>query len=91
LRRNREQEFKLKKFIVPVNWQVSTSVVVEASDEYEAGQKAHDIHFDSMPKPVYVVDSFTVDYEVIEEAPFNKFDENAKGDFSTWDKMPGGF
>ncbi len=81
----------MKKYIVPVNWQVSTNVVVEAADEYEAGRKAQEIHFDSMPDPEYVVDSFEVDYEVIEEVPSNKFDKSAQGDFSAWDKMPGGF
>ena len=78
----------MKKFIVPVNWQVSTNVVVEAADEYEAGQKAQEIHFDSMPDPEYVVDSFEVDYGMIREISTEK---NETGDFSAWNDMPGGF
>ncbi len=81
----------MKKFIVPVNWQVSAYVVVEAENEEEAAHEAMGVDLDLIPNPEYVCDSFEVDFEVIEEVPSSKFDENTKGDFSAWDKMPGGF
>ena len=81
----------MKKFIVPVNWQVSTSVVVEAENAEQAGFLAAEVDLDLMPDPEYVCDSFEVDFEVIEEVPSSKFDESVEGDFSAWDKMPGGF
>jgi len=137
----------MKKFIVPVNWQVSAYVVVKAENEEEAAHEAMGVDLDLIPNPEYVCDSFEVDFEVIEEVPVppkagqrvmwndpdddicsgpavfkrmaqptsfvaiiekdgvemecfideltemdsNKFDENTKGDFSEWDKMPGGF
>jgi hypothetical protein len=81
----------LKKFIVPVNWQVSTSVVVEAENAEQAGFLAAEVDLDLMPDPEYVHDSFEVDFEVIEEVPSSSYDPDVIGDFSTWDKMPGGF
>ena len=81
----------MKKFLVPVSWTVSTWVEVEAEDTDEAAHEASGVDLDLMPDPEYVGDSFEVHYEDIQEMETNKFDQNTKGDFSEWDKMPGGF
>ena len=81
----------MKKFLVPVSWSVSTWVEVEAEDIDEAAHEASGVDLDLMPDPEYVGDSFEIHYEDIQEVEASKFDENVKGDFSEWDKMPGGF
>ena len=81
----------MKKFLVPVTWSVSTYVEVEAEDIDEAVHEAHGVDLDLMPDPEYVGDSFEVDYDGVYEVPNASFDPNVVGDFSTWDKMPGGF
>jgi len=81
----------LKKFVVPVTWMVSTCVEVEAENAEQAGFLAAEVDLDLMPDPEYVCDSFEVDFEVIEEVPSSSYDPDVVGDFSTWDKMPGGF
>jgi len=81
----------VKKFLVPVSWSVSTWVEVEAEDIDEAAHEASGVDLDLMPDPEYVGDSFEIHYEDIQEVEAGKFDENVKGDFSEWDKMPGGF
>ena len=81
----------MKKFLVPVSWSVSTWVEVEAEDIDEAAHEACGVDLDLMPDPEYVGDSFEVHYEDIQEAPSGSYDPDAVGDFSTWDKMPGGF
>ena len=78
----------LKKFIVPVTWMVSTCVEVEAKDVDEAVHEVHGVDLDLMPAPEYVGDSFDVDYDGVYEV---STDNSETGDFSMWDKMPGGF
>jgi len=81
----------LKKFLVPVSWSVSTWVEVEAEDIDEAAHEASGVDLDLMPDPEYVGDSFEINYEDIQEVPQPHVDPDIVGDFSTWDKMPGGF
>tara|TARA_Y100001970_G_scaffold271847_1_gene367786 strand:+ start:170 stop:574 length:405 start_codon:yes stop_codon:yes gene_type:complete len=71
LRRNKEQEFKMKKFLVPVTFMMSTYVEVEAEDIEEAIHEAAgvDISIDSADSWEYVGDSWEVDEEGIEEVP----------------------
>ena len=78
----------MKKFLVPVSWTVSTWVEVEAEDTDEAAHEASGVDLDLMPDPEYVGDSFEVHYEDIQEVPA---EDPVTGDFSEWDKMPGGF
>tara|TARA_Y100000593_G_scaffold58400_1_gene108534 strand:+ start:868 stop:1116 length:249 start_codon:yes stop_codon:yes gene_type:complete len=81
----------MKKFAVPVNWQVSACIIVEAENAEEAAHEAMGVDLDLIPNPEYVCDSFEVDNEVIEELPKpNNFDPSTIGDFRAWDKMPGG-
>jgi len=82
----------MKKFLVPVRWQVETVVMVEAENIEDAIHEAHCVDIDNMPDPDYVGDSFEIISECsIQEVPNASFDPNVVGDFSTWDKMPGGF
>jgi hypothetical protein len=73
LRCNKEQEFKMKikKYMVPVTWQMSTYVEVEACGPEEAAHEAAgvDISIDSVDSWEYVGDSWEVDEEGIEEVP----------------------
>ena len=78
----------MKKFLVPVTWMVSTYVEVEAEDIDEAVHEAHGVDLDLMPDPEYVGDSFEVDYDGVYEVPTK---DAEAGDFTTWEKIPGGF
>jgi hypothetical protein len=82
----------LKKFLVPVTWKVETVVMVEAENIEDAIHEAHCVDIDNMPDPEYVGDSFEITSEDdIQEVSSGSYDPDAVGDFSTWDKMPGGF
>ena len=83
----------MKKFLVPVTFMMSTYVEVEADDIEEAIHEACgvDLSTDSADSWEYVGDSWEVDEEGIEEVPNASYDPDVVGDFSTWDKMPGGF
>ena len=83
----------MKKFLVPVTFMMSTYVEVEAVDIEEAIHEACgvDLSIDSVDSWEYVGDSWEIDEEGIEEVPNSSYDPDAVGDFSTWDKMPGGF
>jgi len=78
----------LKKFVVPVTWMVSSYVEVEAIDEDGAAHEAMGVDIDSLPNPEYVRFSYEVDEQSIEEV---SFEGTEAGDFTTWEKIPGGF
>lgn len=63
--------FKMKKFLVPVTFSMSTYVEVEAEDLEEAIHEAAgvDISIDSVDSWEYVDDSWEVDEEGVEEVP----------------------
>ena len=82
----------MKKFLVPVTWKVETVVMVEAKNIEDAIHEVHGIDIDNMPDPEYVGDSFEIiTVGAIREVPSANYDPDVVGDFSTWDKMPGGF
>ena len=64
---------KMKKFMVPVTWQMTTMVEVEAENAEEAMHEACGVDVDMTYDGEYVDDSFTVEEEGIFEVP-------AKGD-----------
>ena len=57
----------MKKFVVPVTWQVSSYVVIEAETADEAAEQAETVDLDLIPDPEYVEDSFEADFECVEE------------------------
>ena len=79
----------MKKFLVPVTWKVETVVMVEAESIEDAIHEAHCVDIDNMPDPEYVGNSFEITSEDdIQEVPTK---DAEAGDFTTWEKIPGGF
>jgi hypothetical protein len=64
---NSLEDVKMKKFLVPVTWQVSSYVVVAAENAEDAIHEAYGIDLDLIPNPEYVGDSFETDCEAVEE------------------------
>ena len=57
----------MKKFVVPVTWQVSSYVIVEAENAEDAAHEAMGVDLDLIADPEYVCSSFEADFECIEE------------------------
>lgn len=56
----------MKKYVVPVYWTVSASVIVEAECSYDAGVLAEGIDLDCFDNADYSPDSFEVAFDCIE-------------------------
>ena len=56
-----------KKFVVPVTWLVAAEVVIEAENELEANDLAHNVDLDCFENADYVQGSFDIDFNMIEE------------------------
>jgi hypothetical protein len=73
-----------KKFVVPVTWVVAAEVVVEAENELEANDLAHNVDLDCFENADYVQGSFDIDFNMIEEVPTPEDTQAAVEDYVFW-------
>ena len=73
-----------KKFVVPVTWVVAAEVVIEAENELEANDLAHNVDLDCFENADYVQGSFDIDFNMIEEVPTPEDTQAAVEDYVFW-------
>ena len=73
-----------KKFVVPVTWVVAAEVVIEAENELEANDLAHNVDLDCFENADYVQGSFDIDFNMIEEVQTPEDTQAAVEDYVFW-------